>query len=148
MEGADWSTEERFITHPVQFPVRLFLIGLQVSDLVMQSVIFFLYTLEFLFLLFCLAFSSLPVGVRYYMPSLCMLYAVFIAYGMFKSVRLKKRLRFSVSPINLNCMWLQPFSQHHPWQIRKRNDLRTYIYTYVDSIFCFRPETKKALILL
>ena len=90
MEGADWSTEERFITHPVQFPVRLFLIGLQVSDLVMQSVIFFLYTLEFLFLLFCLAFSSLPVGVRYYMSSLCMLYAVFIAYGMFKAVGLKK----------------------------------------------------------
>ena len=110
MEGANWNTEERFITHPAQFPVRLFLIGLQVSDLVMQSVIFFLYTLEFLFLLFCLAFSSLPVGVRYYMPSLCMLYAVFIAYGMFKSVRLKKRLRFSVSPINLNCMWLQAFS--------------------------------------
>ena len=119
MEGADWSTEERFITHPVQFPVRLFLIGLQVSDLVMQSVIFFLYTLEFLFLLFCLAFSSLPVGVRYYMPSLCMLYAVFIAYGMFKSVGLKKRLTVSESSINLNLAWLQPFSQHHPAEQEK-----------------------------
>ena len=31
-------------------------IGLQVFDLVMQSVIFFLYTLEFLFLFFWLAF--------------------------------------------------------------------------------------------
>ena len=49
MEGANWNTEERFITHPAQFPVRLFLIGLQVSDLVMQSVIFFLYALEFHF---------------------------------------------------------------------------------------------------
>lgn len=56
MEGTNWNTEERFITHPAQFPVRLFLIGLQVSDLVMQSVIFFLYTLEFLFLFFWLAF--------------------------------------------------------------------------------------------
>lgn len=56
MEGANWNTEERFITHPAQFPVRLFLIGLQVSDLVMQSVIFFLYALEFLFLFFWLAF--------------------------------------------------------------------------------------------
>ena len=56
MEGANWHTEERFITHPAQFPVRLFLIGLQVSDLVMQSVIFFLYALEFLFLFFWLAF--------------------------------------------------------------------------------------------
>ena len=56
MEGTNWNTEERFITHPAQFQVRLFLIGLQVSDLVMQSVIFFLYTLEFLFLFFWLAF--------------------------------------------------------------------------------------------
>jgi len=80
MEGADWSTEERFITHPVQFPVRLFLIGLQVSDLVMQSVIFFLYTLEFLFLLFCLVFYLAPrwrkVLYAVIMYTICCFYSI------------------------------------------------------------------------
>ena len=91
MEGTNWNTEERFITHPAQFPVRLFLIGLQVSDLVMQSVIFFLYTLEFLFLFFWLAFYLASVGVRYYMPSLCMKVNRALRHTfMFKYRRVKK----------------------------------------------------------
>ena len=32
------------------------------------------------------------------------------------------------------CNYIYICSQHHPWQVRKRNDLRTYIYTYVDSV--------------
>lgn len=92
MEGANWNTEERFITHPAQFPVRLFLIGLQVSDLVMQSVIFFLYTLEFLFLFFWLAFY---LAFRWrkvlYAVIMCMKVNRALRHTfMFKSVGLKK----------------------------------------------------------
>ena len=91
MEGANWNTEERFITHPAQFPVRLFLIGLQVSDLVMQSVIFFLYTLEFLFLFFWLAFYLAFRWRSTYMSAI--MYEVNVSLRhtfMFKSVGLKK----------------------------------------------------------